>query len=97
MAKPPATAQIALWLFVISAALLVPAGLEQCKQLGFGAVVLVGDPEFYSRFGFRPASRFHLTGEFEVPDEAWLALELAPGFLADAHGLIKYHPAFRDL
>jgi putative acetyltransferase len=76
---------------------LVRAGLEQSKQLGFGAVVLVGHPEFYSRFGFRPASRFHITCEFEVPEEAFMAVELEPGFLADVHGVIKYHPAFRDV
>ena len=76
---------------------LVRAGLEQSKQLGFGAVVLVGHPEFYPRFGFRPASRFQLTCEFDVPDEAWMAVELEPGFLRDVSGTIKYHPAFREL
>ena len=76
---------------------LVRAGLEQSKQLGFGAVALVGHPQFYSRFGFRPASRFHITCEFEVPEEAFMALELEPGFLADVPGVIKYHPAFRDV
>ena len=78
-------------------AALIRAGLEQCKQLGAGAVVLVGHPEFYSRFGFRPASRFQLTCEFEVPEEAWMALELESEFLADVSGKIKYHPAFRDV
>lgn len=76
---------------------LVRAGLEQCKRLGFGAVVLVGHPEFYSRFGFQPASRFGIACEFDVPQEAWMAIELEPGFLADATGAIKYHPAFREV
>ncbi len=31
---------------------LVRAGLEQCQQLGFGAVVVLGHPEYYPRFGF---------------------------------------------
>jgi putative acetyltransferase len=74
---------------------LVRAGLEQSKQLGFGAVVLVGHPEFYPRFGFRLASRFHITCEFDVPEEAFMALELHPGFLADVSGSLEYHPAFR--
>lgn len=76
---------------------LVRAGLEQCKQLGFGAVVLVGHPEFYPRFGFRPAAHFGIVCEFEVPEEAFMALELQPGFLTGAHGTIKYHPAFREV
>ena len=75
---------------------LVRAGLEEAKQLGFGAVVLVGHPEFYPRFGFRPASRFDIACEFDVPEEAFMALELQPGFLADASGTIEYHPAFRE-
>ena len=75
---------------------LVRAGLEESKELEFGAVVLVGHPEFYPRFGFRPASRFELACEFEVPEEAFMALELQPGFLADVSGTIKYHPAFRE-
>jgi putative acetyltransferase len=52
---------------------LVRDGLEQAKQLGFGAVVLVGHPEFYPRFGFRPASHFGIACEFDVPEEAFMA------------------------
>lgn len=76
---------------------LVCAGLEQGKQLGFGAIVLVGHPEFYSRFGFQPASRFGIACEFDVPEEAFMAIELESGFLADASGTIKYHAAFSEV
>jgi putative acetyltransferase len=76
---------------------LVGSGLEQGKQLGFGAVVLAGHPEFYPRFGFQPASHFGIACEFDVPEEAFMAVELQPGFLADAKGTIKYHPAFKDV
>jgi putative acetyltransferase len=76
---------------------LVRAGLEQSRQHRFGAVVLVGHPEFYPRFGFRPASQFQLTCEFDVPEEAWMALELEPGFLTNVNGTIRYHPAFKEV
>ena len=33
---------------------LVRAGLEKCKQLGFGAVVVLGHADYYPRFGFAP-------------------------------------------
>lgn len=75
---------------------LVRADLEQGKQLGFGAVVLVGHPQYYPRFGFQPAARFNIACEFDVPEEAFMILELQPGFLAGAQGTIKYHPAFRE-
>jgi putative acetyltransferase len=76
---------------------LVRAGLEQCKQLGFGAVVLVGHPDFYPRFGFGPGSRFNIACEFEVPAETFMVLELQPEFLTNTSGTIKYHPAFSEV
>ena len=40
------------------AALLIHSGLLECKTLGFGWGVVLGNPLYYSRFGFRPASDF---------------------------------------
>jgi len=37
---------------------LVRAGVERCKQLGLGAVVVLGHPKYYPRFGFSPSTRF---------------------------------------
>ncbi|MDX1503646.1 MAG: N-acetyltransferase [Thermoanaerobaculia bacterium] len=74
---------------------LVREGLEACRELGCEAVVLVGHPEYYPRFGFVPASRFGLTWLPGVPDEAFLALELAPGALAGG-GRVEYHPVFAE-
>jgi predicted N-acetyltransferase YhbS len=34
---------------------LVRVGLEQCKHLGVGAVVVLGHSEYYPRFGFSPS------------------------------------------
>jgi putative acetyltransferase len=73
---------------------LVRAGLEQCRQLGFGAVVVVGHPEYYPRFGFLPSVRFGIGCEYEVPQEAFMVMELQAGFLLGASGKIKYHAAF---
>ena len=39
---------------------LVILGLEEARARGEIAVLLVGDPGFYQRFGFVPASRFGL-------------------------------------
>jgi putative acetyltransferase len=78
-------------------AALVRAGLEQSKQLGFGAVVLVGHPDYYPRFGFRTVSHFDIACEFEVPKETFMVLELESGFLAGVSGTIRYHPAFSEV
>lgn len=76
---------------------LVRHGIAWCRGLGFDAVVVLGHPEFYPRFGFRPASGFGLSCEFDVPDEAFMAMELNPGALLDASGQVRYHEAFRNL
>lgn len=75
---------------------LVREGLEACRQLGAEAVVVLGHPEFYPRFGFVPASRFGLRCEYPVPDEVFMAVELAPGALSTP-GLVKYHAAFANV
>ncbi len=76
---------------------LVRAGLEQCKQLGFGAVVVLGHPEYYPRFGFSSSARFGIGCEYEVPEEVFMVVELQAGFLDGASGTIKYHAAFSDV
>jgi len=77
--------------------LLVRAGLERCQQLGFGAVVVLGHPAYYPRFGFVPAARFGLTCMYDAPIEAFMAVELIADYLQGAKGMIEYHTAFSDL
>lgn len=77
--------------------LLVDAGLAQCGQLGFGAVVVLGHAAYYPRFGFVPASRFGLTCAYDVPDDVFMAVELQPDVLRDKTGTIRYHAAFDQL
>ena len=76
---------------------LVSAGLDACRELGAGAVVVLGHAAYYPRFGFTPASRFGLRCEYAVPDDVFMALELIPGYLHDKTGLIRYHDAFGDV
>jgi len=74
---------------------LVREGLTRCKNLGYGAVGVVGHPNYYPRFGFRPAATFNLKSEYDVPDDVFMALELTPGYLQGKAGTIHYHSAFR--
>jgi putative acetyltransferase len=76
---------------------LVRAGLERCKQLGFGAVVVLGHPRYYPRFGFSPSTRFGIKCEYEVPEEVFMVQELQPGYLRSVSGTIKYHAAFSNV
>lgn len=76
---------------------LVRTGLDECKRQGFVAVVVLGHPNYYPRFGFQPASKFQLRSEYEVPDEVFMVAELSPGALRGKTGVIRYHEAFRSL
>jgi putative acetyltransferase len=73
---------------------LVRAGLERCKQEGFGAAVVLGHIEFYPRFGFVPSTRFGIGCEYEAPEEAFMAVELQSGYLEGKSGRVQYHAAF---
>jgi putative acetyltransferase len=73
---------------------LVRAGLDRCEQLGVGAVVVLGHPKYYPRFGFCSSSRFGIKSEYGVPEEVFMLMELQPGYLHGASGTLKYHSAF---
>lgn len=76
---------------------LVSAGLERCRLQRHARVLVVGDPAYYRRFGFVPASRFGLKCPFPVPDEAFMAIELEPAAFAHVSGVVRYGHEFEDL
>lgn len=76
---------------------MVRAGLARCAELGVDAVVVLGHPDYYPRFGFSPASGYGIGCELDVPDDAFLAIELRPACLNGAAGTARYHAAFKDL
>jgi len=76
---------------------LVRAGLEQCAEIGTLAVIVLGHPDYYPKFGFQPASTFGLRSTYDVPDEVFMARELVPDGLADRNGIVHYHPAFGEI
>jgi putative acetyltransferase len=75
------------------AAELVRAGLQACLELGYGWAVVLGEPDYYSRFGFRPAGEFGLQDEYGG-GSAFQAIEWIPGALPMNAGRVKYAPEF---
>jgi putative acetyltransferase len=73
---------------------LVREGLAELGRRGHAAVIVLGHPDYYPRFGFEPASRFGLRWEHECPDQAFMARELRPGALAGPGGVVCYRPEF---
>ena len=75
---------------------LATEGLDRCSKMGAGAVVVLGHPAYYPRFGFAPASTMNIDCEYDVPDDVFMVLELTAGHLPGAGGTIRYHKAFAD-
>ncbi len=76
---------------------LVHAGLAACRDIGAVGCVVLGHPQYYPRFGFTPADEFAIRCEFEVPAEAFMALELEPDSFPSSGGTIHYHRLFSEL
>lgn len=67
---------------------LVGEALAALSDAGARLVVLVGDEPYYGRFGFKPVELGTITFPGPVNPARILAVELAPGALADYSGLI---------
>jgi len=77
-------------------AALVQAGLEACRALGARFVVVLGDPGYYGRFGFRRAADAGLHGDYDAPD-AFQARALVPDGLPRPGSRVRYAPEFASL
>lgn len=68
---------------------LIQDGLARLKALGARGCCLVGHPEYYRRFGFRPVPELVHQG---VPPEVFLALPFDDNL---PQGVVQFHAAFR--
>ena len=75
---------------------LVRSGFVALRQI-HQVVIVLGHPEFYSRFGFSPASSFGIGCQFDVPDEAFMLAELLPDVIAGRSGTVIYPPEFNEV
>jgi putative acetyltransferase len=76
---------------------LVREGLRLAAEAGHLSVVVLGHQHYYPRFGFEPASRWHIRPPFDVPDAAFMVLALQPGALEGVAGTVQYPPAFDEV
>lgn len=72
---------------------LMKGGLQECRDRGIPFVVLLGDPEYYRRFGFLPAIELGLRDEFGG-GPAFQVLPLCAEQLPAGGGLVRYCQAF---
>lgn len=73
---------------------LMQEAINRAKELGYKSVLVMGHPEYYPKFGFKRASFWDIKAPFEVPDEAFMALELEQHALDNVSGVVEYPSVF---
>ncbi|MBT2218066.1 N-acetyltransferase [Virgibacillus dakarensis] len=73
---------------------LILEALKEATELGYNSVVVLGHPEYYPKFGFKKASIWGIEAPFEVPDEAFMAIELRENALNKVSGVVEYPSVF---
>jgi len=69
---------------------LMHAALQALRERGAAGCLLVGDPAYYSRFGFGPATGLEYPG---VPPEYFMAVSFGAAL---PQGVATFHAAFGD-
>ncbi len=76
---------------------LITAALNLAMARGVPAIVLLGQPAYYPRFGFVSARSVGLEPPAQAwPDAAWMA-RLLPAWTEDLRGTVRYPEAFEPL
>lgn len=69
---------------------LVNESFRLAKEMNFTSVFLVGDPAYYSRFGFKSSITWNIKNTQDIPDEYVMACELNPDALGGLSGKISF-------
>jgi putative acetyltransferase len=70
---------------------LIESGLQRLKKSGVELVFVLGHPEYYPHFGFKPAGQLGFEAPYPIPDEhagAWMVQELRPGIIGSIQGKV---------
>jgi putative acetyltransferase len=72
---------------------LVKAGLERANARGEAMVIVLGHPQFYTRFGFKPSVDYEVESPFPVPDDVFMVKPLQ-SYQERYKGKVVYPPVF---
>lgn len=73
---------------------LVHEGMVVSQHHGAAAVITLGFPGYFARFGFEPAEPFGLNCEYATPHDKFLIRLLEPDQLKGCTGTVRYPQAF---
>ena len=71
---------------------LVETGLDICKTRGASLIVVLGEPEYYSRFGFKPGASQNISWAAVDAGDAFQIIDWAG--IGDTPRQIQYHQLF---
>jgi len=75
---------------------LVQTAIARIKKGGCPYIIVIGHPEYYTRFGFEPAGRFGISIEWDVPDEAFMILMLDKKAMNGITGVAGYREEWAE-
>ena len=70
---------------------LIKEGLRRLSESGVELVFVLGHPEYYPRYGFKPAGALGFEAPYPIHDEhtnAWMVQALRPGVLGRVSGRV---------
>lgn len=68
---------------------LINHTIRLAREMGYPAILIYGDPEYYCRFGFKVSKEFHITNTEGKFPAAFQILELYPGALNGIKGIFE--------
>ncbi len=76
--------------------MLIAAGHRLALEMDYTAVVLLGHPSYYPRFGYQLAEKWQIANPWQINGDPWMAVELVEGALNGKAGLAVYPEAFNQ-
>ncbi|WP_321309857.1 N-acetyltransferase [Marinifilum fragile] len=76
---------------------LVEKGIAKAKNLGHKSIIVLGHENYYPKFGFKPAATFNIIAPFDVPENAFMALEIVKDALSTVEGTVEYPKEFDEV
>lgn len=73
---------------------IIEALEEKAVKEGFPFIHILGDPNYYGKFGYLPARNYHIQAPFDVEEKYFLIKDLTSNHLKDLSGTLYYSPIF---
>ncbi len=70
---------------------LIAEGLKMLSELGVELVFVLGHPNYYPRYGFKPVGTLGFEAPYPIPEEiatAWMVKEISPGIIGNVRGRV---------